>query len=134
MVSSYYATIFFLKERKAVQKPRVMSLEQKDFNYLTSSVNFCKLQFTLGHVSSTSKLVGDWIRYFLSFHQGLPWWFSGKESTCQCRCEFNSWVRNIPWRRKGQPTPVFLPEKSVPGYSPLGRKRVGHDLSTKRQQ
>ena len=22
---------------------------------------------------------------------------------------FNLWVRNIPWRRKWQPTPVFLP-------------------------
>ena len=30
-----------------------------------------------------------------------------------------------PWRRKRQPTPVFLPEKShgqEPGYSPWGRK------------
>ena len=25
---------------------------------------------------------------------------------------FNSWVGNIPWRRKCQPTPVFLPGKS----------------------
>ena len=24
------------------------------------------------------------------------------------RCRFNSWVRNIPWRRKWQPIPVFL--------------------------
>ena len=44
---------------------------------------------------------------------GLPWWFSGKESACQRRrCEFNPWVRKIPWRRKWQPTPVFLPGKS----------------------
>ena len=27
----------------------------------------------------------------------LPWWFSGKESTCQCRrCGFDPWVRKIP--------------------------------------
>ena len=33
-----------------------------------------------------------------------------KESTCQCgRPEFNPWVRKIPWSRKWQPTPVFLP-------------------------
>ena len=41
---------------------------------------------------------------------------SGKEPTCQCRrhrrCRFNPWVENIPWRRKWQPTPVFLPGKS----------------------
>ena len=37
---------------------------------------------------------------------------SGKESTCQCRrcrrCEFNPWVRKIPWRKKWQPAPIFL--------------------------
>ena len=35
---------------------------------------------------------------------------------CQCkrhrRREFNPWVRKIPWRRKLQPTPVFLPGES----------------------
>ena len=39
------------------------------------------------------------------------WWFSGKEPACQCRrCTFDPWLRKIPcyWRRKWQPTPVFL--------------------------
>ena len=40
---------------------------------------------------------------------GLPWWLSGKETAFQCRRHrFNPWVRTIPWRRKWQPTPVFL--------------------------
>ena len=44
---------------------------------------------------------------------GLPWWLSVKEPTCQCRrFRFNPWVRKIPWRRKWQPIPVFLPGKS----------------------
>ena len=31
----------------------------------------------------------------------------------QCkRWEFNPWVRNVPWRRAWQPTPVFLPGES----------------------
>ena len=39
----------------------------------------------------------------------------------------------------GQPTPVFLPgeshgQRSLVGYSPQGRKRVGQDLATKQQQ
>ena len=35
----------------------------------------------------------------------------GKESACQCRaCGFHPGLRKIPWRRKWQPTPVFLPE------------------------
>ena len=38
-----------------------------------------------------------------------------------------------------QPTPVFLPEKShgqrsLAGFSPWHRKRVGHDLATKQKQ
>ena len=43
-----------------------------------------------------------------------------------------TWFGKIPWRRKWQPTPVLLPEKShgqrsLVGYSAWGRKRVGHD-------
>ena len=71
---------------------------------------------------------------------GLPWWFSGKESACQYRRRgFDPWVRNIPWRRKQQPTPVFLPGKShglrsLVGHCPRGCKRVGHDLATRQRQ
>ena len=36
-------------------------------------------------------------------------WLSGKEPSCWCRrLGFCPWVRDIPWRRKWQPTPVFL--------------------------
>ena len=51
---------------------------------------------------------------------------SGEKSTCQCRRrEFDPWVGKIPWRRKSQPTPVFLPgkfhgQRSLVGYSPWG--------------
>ena len=63
----------------------------------------------------------------------LPRWLSSKESACQCRRhEFDPWVRKIPWKRKWQPTPVFLPgeshgERSLVGYSLWGPKRVGRD-------
>ena len=45
---------------------------------------------------------------------------------CQ-RCVFNPWVEKIPWRRKWQPTPVFLTRKThaqrTPGgYGPWGHK------------
>ena len=61
----------------------------------------------------------------------------GKESAYR-RCRFNPWVRKIPWRRKWQPTPVFLPGKShrqssLEGYSPWDC-RVRHELMTKQQQ
>ena len=71
---------------------------------------------------------------------GLPWCLSGKESACQCRRRrFDPLVRKIPWRRKWQPTPVFLPgefhaQRSQVGYSSCGHKRSGYDLVIKQQQ
>ena len=71
--------------------------------------------------------LSDFARYGI----GLPRCLSGKESTCQCRrfrrLGFDPCVRKIPWRRKWQPTPVFLPEeshgqRSLEGYSPWGGK------------
>ena len=54
---------------------------------------------------------------------------SSKDSACQCRRQwFDPQVRKIPWRRKWQPTPVFLPVKSqgqrnLVVYSPCGHKK-----------
>ena len=45
---------------------------------------------------------------------GFSRWHSGKQSVRRCRRQgFDPWVRKIPWRRKWQPTPVFLPGKSM---------------------
>ena len=43
------------------------------------------------------------------------------------RCGFDPWVRKIAWRRKWQPTPVFLPgkfhgQRSLVGYSPWSQQ------------
>ena len=63
----------------------------------------------------------------------LPSSTTAKEPACQrrrCRRQgFHPWVTEIPWRRKWQPTPVFLPgeshgRRSVVGYSPWGRKQL----------
>ena len=44
---------------------------------------------------------------------GFPRWLGGKESTCQHRRHrLGLWVGKILWRRKWQPTPVFLLGKS----------------------
>ena len=61
-------------------------------------------------------------------YAGLPWWLSGKESTCQS-LPIAGRMGLIPgsgrslWRRKWQPTRVFLPrrshgQRSLLGYSP----------------
>ena len=58
----------------------------------------------------------------------------------QCRrCRFDSWVRKILWRRKWQPTPIFLPgkyhgQRILAGYHPWGPKRVKDDLATQQQE
>ena len=47
---------------------------------------------------------------------GFPSSSTAKDSACQCRRpRFDPWVGKISWRRKWQPTPVFLPEKSMDG-------------------
>jgi len=67
---------------------------------------------------------------------GTIWWLSGEEPTCQCRrLRFDPWVEKMPWRRKWQPTSVFMPGKShgqrrPAGYSSWGRKGIRHNLAT----
>ena len=67
----------------------------------------------------------------LKYVWGFPGGISGKESVCQCRKHkrhgFNPWIGKIPWRRKWQPAPVFLPGKSqgqgsLVSFSPWGHK------------
>ena len=67
---------------------------------------------------------------------GLPWWLSGKESTCQW---FNTWVGKIPLE-EGMATHSSILAWEIPWTEELGRlksirsQRVGHDLPTKQQQ
>ena len=65
-----------------------------------------------------------WVTIYLHM---ISRWCSDKESVCQWRRrkrpEFDPWVGKIPWRRKCQSTPVFLPgvfrrQRSLVGYSP----------------
>ena len=59
---------------------------------------------------------------------GLPWGLSGKNPPASAETErlgLKPWVRGIPWRRRWQPSPVFLPgeshgQRSLAGYSLWG--------------
>ena len=68
---------------------------------------------------------------------GLPRGLSGKEPACQCRrSDFSLWIGKIPWRKKWQPTPVFLPGESPQTEQPgglqfMGSQRVGNNWATK---
>ena len=73
-------------------------------------------------------------RNVVYINMGFPGGASGKEPTCQCRRQerprFDPWVRKIPWSRKWQPIPIFLPgesqgQNSLAGYSLW----VGHNWS-----
>ena len=52
----------------------------------------------------------------------------GNAPACKTRDpRFDPWVGKIPWRRKWQPTLVFLPgesygQRSLAGYDPWGQK------------
>ena len=65
---------------------------------------------------------------YLLMVYGLPWWLRQLRIHLQCeRPGFDPWVGKIPWRRKWQLTPVFLPgeshgQRSLAGYSPWGQK------------
>ena len=82
--------------------------------YFTARATSCNLRMCLGPfwevtwfswVSSIIKDVCMLLRPYL--------WLNSKESTSQWgRQEFLPWIGNIPWRRKWQPTPIFLGGKS----------------------
>ena len=62
-----------------------------------------------------------------------------KELTCRRHKEhgFDPWVGKIPWRRKWQLTPVFLPgeapgQRGLEGYSPRGHQELDTTEATAR--
>ena len=65
----------------------------------------------------------------------IPSWLSGTESACQCRgLSLDTWVGKIPWIRKWQSAPVFLPgtyhgQRSLVDHSTWGCKRVWKQVS-----
>ena len=69
--------------------------------------------------------------FHFHFQKGFPGGTSSKECACQCgrrkSLGFDHWVGKIPWSRKEQPTPVFLPgeshgQRNLEGNGPRGRK------------
>ena len=87
-----------------------------------------------------------WLFWLLWGDSSLQFWFTflsgsvvknppAMQETCR-RWGSILMVRKIPWRRKWQPTPLFLPEKShrqncLAGYNPLAYKSVRHNFTAK---
>ena len=75
--------------------------------------------FTTEPLGNLDITVNMWQTYESTF-KGLPRWLDGEESACQCRrLGFDPWAGKTHWRRKWQPSPVFLSEKSHGQRSPL---------------
>ena len=72
----------------------------------------------------------DWVKCRFQRKRRLPWWLRWWRIHLQCRRpRFNPLVGKIPWRRKWQPTPVFLPrefhgQRNLVGYSPWSDKEL----------
>ena len=65
---------------------------------------------------------GSAVKNLLAMQETQEMWVQCKRHR---RCGFNAWVGKIPWRRKWQPTPVFLPgeshgQRSLVGYGSWG--------------
>ena len=67
---------------------------------------------------------------------GCPGGLLVKVYSCQCRRPmFDPWVVKVPWRKKCQPTPVYLLDnpryRGAWGTTVHEAARAGHDLATK---
>ena len=95
-------------------------------NLALSRVSFLGTdRLSLGEVSYpvVSQLICERARPEFTFCHFSLWWLRRYSVSLQCgRPGFSPWVGKISWRRKWQPTPVFLPRKSLPGW----RNLVGH--------
>ena len=88
-------------------------LQDKQIIYFFSSYFFWFFQFYCNVID---------IQHGVSL--GFPYGSAGKESTCNGRPGFDSWVGKFPWRRERLPTPVFCPEEFHGLYSPWGHKEL----------
>ena len=102
--------------------------------YRVSLSKFPRARFFLRFMAKTKFIYSPYLLFNCEEIFGLPRWLSGKESSCQCRRRgLDPSLGKIPWRRKWQLTPVFLPgkchgQRSLVGYSQAhGSQRVRHD-------
>ena len=101
----------------------------KNRSNVTNSIKTLKMVHTHTHTHNRLKKKEDenrtacsWIFHFMLKHGASPVAQQIKNPPVMQETErlgFDPWVREIPWRRKGQPTPEFLPGESH-GQSSLG--------------
>ena len=105
-------------------------------------VLFCFVLFLNQGKSSSTPLLNEAPKTHYEIWQVavVPRWLSDKRIRFPMQeMKVRSQVGKVPWRRKWQPTPVFLPGKShgrrsLVGYSPWGHKIVRHNWASQQQQ
>ena len=89
-----------------------------------------KVPFSSHHIKNSYSLQDLWL--LLTLIMWLNHWLDSpylRYFGLVGKPTWETWVRKIPWRRKGQPTPVFLPgespwQRSLAGFSPYGSKEL----------
>ena len=130
--SAFHIFWFCIHRFNQLQIQNILKKKFRDFQRVKLEFTTCWQLFTQ-HICFIYNYLHSTYTIFLGFPGGSV---SAKESTSQYkRCGFDSWVGKIPWRRKQQLIPVFLPgksqgQRSLVGYCTWGHKRAGHDLVT----
>ena len=102
----------------------IKTLENYDIIRWLIRSTLCGKQYNQNCMASPpfwEQILLNWVgkslfRFSHKYIIGFPRWCSSKESTCQCKeCKrhgFDPSVKEIPWSRRWQPAPVFLPGES----------------------
>ena len=106
-----------------------LELRNQQANVITTY--YMGLSISVYYVRVMAKINLEILGLHREIYMGFPAGTSGKELTWKCRRHkrrrFSPWVGKIPWRRRWQPTPVFLPgeshgQRSLVVYSPWDHK------------
>ena len=122
LISGWGAKTPHASAKKPTGKPEATLWQiQKDFknvphqNTFKRSIIMKKCVFCMPVIVLDTLHMLSYLSPIFALYGRFPGGISGKESTCQCRrCRehgFDLWVRKIPWSRKWQPVPGFLPGK-----------------------
>ena len=135
-VCSLHPCVYFCFANRFICTIFLDSIYIHEYRIFVFLISFCVTNSRPIHI-----IINDTISFlfcgWVILHVGLPWWLSGKDPACRCRRhEFDLWFWKIAWRRKWQPTLVFLlgkshGQRSLAGYSPWSCKRVRHNLAMK---
>ena len=105
---------FFIRKSMFINRFLKVSYEPKSIFKIQNFSSMCNVNTQQQKCSFIKGSLVKWNHHKLWCFQGCA---SGKESACQCRrrkrCMFDLWVGRIPWRRKRQPTQVFLPGNPI---------------------